>query len=320
MGLIDTGQAAAPRTPAHTADRQAARSRPTTSPTDPQRRGGLGTGLALMATSSVSNQAGAAIGTLAFLVIGPVGVVAVRQFVTALALVPTVRPRLRRLWREHWLPICGLALVFSIMNLCLYIAIDRLGLGLAVVLEFLGPLAVAILSSRRRLDIACALVAAAGVVVLVRPGASTDVVGIVIGLIAACGWASYILLNRTLGQRIPGLESTAAASLVAAVLWVPIAIPWFVAHPPTPMAAVLAVTCGVLASAVPYASDLLALRRVPTHIFGTFTSMNPVIAALIGWLILDQTLGLAEWSGIALIVLSNAIVTSTGLRRRIAPA
>src|SRR5262245_20844496 len=96
-------------------------------------------GIALMLASSASNQTGAALGALAFPIIGPVGVVAVRQFVTAIVLAPLVRPKFHGLRKDQWLPILGLVVVFSVMNLCLYAAIDRIGLGLAVTLEFLGP-------------------------------------------------------------------------------------------------------------------------------------------------------------------------------------
>lgn len=268
-----------------------------------------GVGFALMLTSPASNQAGAALGALAFPAIGPVGVVVVRQLVAALVLAPIVRPRLRGLRRDQWLPILGLAAVLGVMNLSLYTAVERIGLGLAVTLEFLGPLAVAVLASRRRTDIACAVLAGCGVVVLTNPGPTTDVVGIGAGLLAAASWGCYILLNRTLGQRLPGLHGTAAASLVGAAVWAPIGLLWFIFHPPTAAAIGLAALCGVMASIVPYVADLLALRRVPASTFGIFTSVNPVFAALAGWLLLGQALDPAEWLGIGLIVMSNAAVS-----------
>lgn len=275
-----------------------------------------GTGYALMFASSASNQVGAALGASAFGAIGPVGVVAVRQIVTALVLVPTVRPRLRGLGAHQWRPILGLVVVLSVMNLSLYAAIERIGLGLAVTLEFLGPLAVAVAGSRRALDIAGAALAGIGVVVLTDPGPSADVIGIALGLLAAVAWGCYILLNRTLGQRLPGLQGTAVASLVAAAVWIPIAVGWFAFHRPTASAIALAVACGLLSSIVPYVADLLALRRVPAHIFGTFTSVNPIWAALAGWVLLRQPLDVHEWAGIGLIVISNAVVSSTQLGRR----
>ncbi|WP_223881027.1 EamA family transporter [Nesterenkonia ebinurensis] len=271
-------------------------------------------GITMMLTSSASNQTGAALGALAFPTIGPVGVVAVRQLITALVLLPMVRPRFRGLRRSQWWPILGLAVVFSAMNLTLYAAIERIGLGLAVTLEFLGPLAVAIASSRRGLDIGCAVLAGAGVVVLTNPGPTTDVLGIGLALIAATAWGAYILLNRSVGQRLPGLQGTALASAVTAVLWLPVAVLWFLAHPPTLMALLLAAACGLLSSIVPYVADLVALRRIPASMFGTFTSINPVWAALAGWVVLHQTLAVNEWIGIGLIVVCNAIVSARGFR------
>lgn len=113
----------------------------------------------MMCGSGLANQTGAATGALAFPAIGPAGVVAVRQWVAGLVLLAVGRPRLRSFtWRQWW-PVLCLAMVFATMNLTLYTAIDRIGLGLAVTLEFLGPLAVALAASRRLVDLLCALVA-----------------------------------------------------------------------------------------------------------------------------------------------------------------
>lgn len=273
------------------------------------------TGIGLMLTSSVSNQTGAALGASAFPIIGPIGVVAIRQVITALVLLPVVRPRLRGLSRAQWLPILGLALVFSVMNLTLYLAIERIGLGLAVTLEFLGPLTVAILASRRILDLLCALVAGVGVVILTSPGPSTDVLGISLALIAAVSWGCYILINRTLGQRLPGLHGTAIASLLTALIWLPIGAIWFILHPPTLTAIGLAIACGLLSSIVPFVADLQALRRIPAGVFGIFTSLNPVWAALAGWLVLHQVLQVNEWIGIIFIIASSATVSARATRR-----
>ncbi|MFF8309673.1 EamA family transporter [Streptomyces lydicus] len=274
--------------------------------------GRRGAGIVMMLASSASNQTGAALGASAFPAIGPVGVVAVRQFVTAIVLTPLVRPRLRGLRKDQWWPILGLVVVFSVMNLSLYAAIERVGLGLAVTLEFLGPLTVAIAGSRRVLDLACAVLAGIGVVVLTNPGPTTDLIGITLALLAATAWGSYILLNRTLGRRLPGLQGTAVASLLTAAAWTPIALSWFAVHSPTAAALALAVACGLLSSIVPYVADLLALRRVPAQMFGTFASVNPVWAALAGWGLLHQALDLNEWTGIGLIVISNVLISARG--------
>jgi inner membrane transporter RhtA len=143
------------------------------------------TGVALMTGSAVSVQLGAATAALAFPVLGPAGVVAIRQWVAGAVLLSSVRPKFRSFTRRQWRPVLALALIFATMNLCLYVAIDTIGLGLAVTLEFLGPLSVALLASRRAVDLGCALAAAAAVVVLARPQPTTDYAGIGLALLAA---------------------------------------------------------------------------------------------------------------------------------------
>ncbi|NEA99340.1 EamA family transporter [Streptomyces sp. SID13726] len=276
-------------------------------PTSPESSRGRRAGVATMVGSGLSNQTGAAIGSLAFPVLGPVGVVAVRQYVAALVLFAVGRPRPRSFtWRQWW-PVLLLAVVFGTMNLSLYTAVDRVGLGLAVTLEFLGPLAIALAASRRRADLCCALLAAAGVVVLMRPRPSTDYVGMGLGLLAAVCWASYILLNRTVGRRLPGAQGSAAAAGVSALLFLPVGVLVAVRHPPTLTAAGCAVAAGVLSSAVPYLADLFTLRRVPAPAFGLFMSVNPVLAAVVGWVVLGQRLDWTEWAGMAAVVAANAI-------------
>ncbi|WP_246458666.1 EamA family transporter [Streptomyces himalayensis] len=264
-------------------------------------------GVVTMASSGLSNQIGAAIGSLAFPVLGPVGVVAVRQYVAAIVLFAVGRPNLRTLTRQQWWPVALLALVFGTMNLSLYSAIDRIGLGLAVTLEFLGPLSIALAASRRRLDACCAVMAAAGVVTLMRPGPSTDYLGMGLGLLAAVCWASYILLNRTVGRCIPGAQGPAAAAGLSALMFLPAGLVIVVEHPPTAGAAVYAVAAGVLSSAVPYLADLFTLRRVPARSFGLFMSVNPVLAAVVGWVVLGQSLGWTEWAAIGAVVAANTV-------------
>nr|WP_257042049.1 EamA family transporter [Streptomyces sp. TLI_55] len=269
-----------------------------------------------MAGSGLSNQVGAAIGSLAFPVIGPVGVVAARQYVAAAVLLTVGRPRLRSFtWRQWW-PVLLLAVVFGTMNLSLYTAVDRVGLGLAVTLEFLGPLAIALAATRRRVDAGCALLATAGVVTLMRPQPSTDYLGMGLGLLAAACWASYILLNRTVGSRLPGAQGSAAAAMVSALMFLPVGIVVAVHRPPTAEAAGCAVAAGVLSSAVPYLADLFTLRRVPAPVFGLFMSVNPVLAAVVGWVVLGQGLGGPEWAGIAAVVGANALGILTARPQR----
>lgn len=273
-------------------------------------------GVATALASALSNQLGAASGTLAFPVLGSVGVVAVRQIVAALILLPVVRPRIRDLTRAQWWPVLLLAVVFGAMNLTLYAAIDRIGLGLAVTLEFCGPLAVALLGSRSRTSALCALVAGAGVVAIAGPRPSSDQLGIALGLAAACCWAAYILLNRIIGLRLPGAQGTATATGISAAVFLPVAVGTLVTTHPDAGTVLLAVGAGVLATAVPFVADVIALRRLPASVFGTLMSVNPVLAALIGAVVLGQDVGAAGWIGIALIVTANAAVLRRGRRAR----
>jgi inner membrane transporter RhtA len=267
-------------------------------------------GLATMTASAASNQVGAAIGAHAFATIGPAGVVAVRQFVAAAVLLPAARPNLRCFTWAQWSPTLLLGLVFATMNLSLYTAIDRTGLGLAVTLEFLGPLAIALAGSRTRLDLICAAGASLGVYVLVLPGPSSDLLGVGLGLLAAACWAAYILLNRLLGTRLPGLQAPAAATAVSALLYLPVAAILIAQGRLHGTGVLYAVGAGVLSSIVPYAADLIALRRVPARLFGVVMSIHPVLAALAGLVILDQVLALHEWAGIVIVVTANALAVA----------
>jgi len=279
-----------------------------TSATDvrPARDAGLA-GPAMMLSAALSNQFGAATGSLAFGVIGPVGVTAVRQWIAGLVLLAAGRPRWRSFtWAQRRLVLL-LAAVYGTMNLSLYTAIGRLGLGLAVTLEFLGPLAVALATSRRRTDLACALVAGAGVVALTRPRPATDYAGIGLALLAAACWASYILLNRQIGRRLPGAQGPAAAAGASALVFLPVGTVVLIRHPPTAAALACAAAAGILSSAVPFLLDMLALRRVPAGYFGIFMSVHPVLAALIGLVVLGQPVSWEAWLSIAAIVAANAV-------------
>jgi len=283
-------------------------------------RGGAA-GVALMTASAASNQLGAATATLAFPVLGPVGVVAVRQWVAAAVLLATIRPRFTTFTRAQWRPVLALALIFAVMNVALYGAIDRIGLGLAVTLEFLGPLSVALLASRRKLDLACAAAAAAGVIILARPRPSADYAGIALGVAAAACWALYIMVGRVIGRRIPGAAGSATAAGVSALLYVPVGA-WVLATRQVIALDVIALdlgraaVAGLMCSAIPMAFDLQALRMVTPRFYGVFSSIQPVFAALVGLLILGQSLGLLDWLAIAVIVGANGACVGSARQPR----
>jgi len=185
-----------------------------------------------------------------------------------------------------------------------------------VTLEFLGPLSVALLASRRVIDLGCALIAGGAAVVLARPQPSTDYVGIFLALLAAACWAGYILVNRVVGARVPGAQGPAAAAGLSALVYVPVGIWVLVSQPVTWVALGRAAAAGILCSAVPMVADVQALRRIPARFYGVFMSVNPVFAALTGLVVLGQSLGLVDWLSVAAIVCANAVSVSSGERAR----
>jgi inner membrane transporter RhtA len=206
-----------------------------------------------------------------------------------------------------------LAAVFAATNLAVYTTVDRIGLALAITLEFLGPLSVALLASRTRRDLLTAIATAGGVYVLVLPGPSSDLLGLGIGLFSAGCWAGYILLNRLVGARLPGLQGTALATTISATGYLPVLAVLAASGRLTPKALGYAIAAGTLASIVPYSLDLIVLRNVPTQVFGIVMSAHPVLAAVAGMVILGQLLAWHEWAGIAVIVVAN--VVTVGPRR-----
>jgi inner membrane transporter RhtA len=140
------------------------------------------------------------------------------------------------------------------------------------------------------------------------------VLGIGLALTAALCWAGYILLNRTLGQRVPGVEGSAVARALSALVYAPIGIATLLAHPPTATALACAAAAGVLSSVVPFLPDLLALRRVPAHSFGIFMSVSPLLAATVGAIVLGETLDLLDWMAIGLIVTANTVAVTSPRR------
>jgi inner membrane transporter RhtA len=211
------------------------------------------------------------------------------------------------------------------MNLCLYSAVQRIGLGLGVTVEFLGPLAVALLGAGRTttratvVRIGCGLLALAGIVLITDPltGARTDPIGLLFGGAAAVLWASYILLSVRAGD-LPGLTGSAVASLTGALLTLPGLVVILLATPSVdlPRVLLLGALVGVLSNALPYSIDLLVLRRMPRSLFGMLQSLNPVAAAGFGLLILHQLLGLVQVAGIAAVCAANVLAILASRRRR----
>ncbi|WP_067544008.1 EamA family transporter [Nocardia crassostreae] len=214
------------------------------------------------------------------------------------------RPSLR-IERRALPAIAGFGAAIAGMNLCFYAAIDRIPLGMAVTIEFLGPLTVALLTSRR-LDALWVALAAGGVLLLMRTGGPVSWTGVGFAVAAGIGWGSYIACSSILGQRTSGSDGLALAMGFGGLLALPVVLADAGAILSNAWIPLGALTVAVLASLVPHAAELEALRRMPTSTFGVMMSVEPAIAAAAGLLLLGEALEVGQWAGIALVVLATA--------------
>ncbi len=269
----------------------------------------------LVATGAVSVQAGAGIADRLFGQVPPAAVTTLRLWAAALILLAVgwrgaaravADLRIRRAWRDA-AATASFGIALGVMNFSIYQAFERIPLGIAVTVEFLGPLAVAVAGARRLAGLAWAGLAAGGVLLLTDGARGhLDVTGVVFALVSAAGWAGYILLSRATGQRFSGTSGLVIAMCVAAVL---VSGPGVAAGAPAMFAPSVLATgaaIGLLSSVIPYWLEFEALRRVPARVFGVWMSMQPAVAALIGLAMLGQRLSLPEWAGICCVIVASA--------------
>ena len=266
----------------------------------------------------VGSQFGAALGASLIPLIGPFAAVSLRQIVASVVLLAVARPRLRQRSLVQLRPAILLGVVMAVMNTCVYLAIAHLGLGLAITLEFVGPLALTLIASRRALDVLAAVAAGAGVVlvtgVLGSGSVTPDLLGICFALGGAAAWAGYILLNRRVGRGLPGFEGSAIAATVAAVLCAPVGFLTAQSSLFDPRVLLFGLIAGLLSSALPYAVDMFVLRRIPARIYGLVASLNPVAAVLSGLIILGETLAWSQVAGVVLVTVASAVALGRGAR------
>ncbi len=267
---------------------------------------------ALVVGGIASVQFGSALATTLFARIGPGGAVLLRLLTASVILLIIFRPRVRTRTRRELLLAALFGLVLAAMNLAFYHAIQRIPLGVAVTIEFIGPLAVAVAGSHQRLDLAWVGLAAAGILALMHGDAhGLDALGVVLALLAGCLWGTYILVNARVGRAFEGGTGLALAMCVATLLALPAGVIEGGAHLIQPRSLALGAAVGILSSAIPYSFEMEALRRMATSVFGVLMSLEPAMAALAGFLVLGQGLSGREVAGIALVV-----VASVGASRR----
>ena len=281
------------------------------SPSDRVRSGGAGASpIALVLIGICSVQLGAAIAKTLFDEVAPTTIVWLRLLSSALVLVAWARPSLRGRSRSDWLVVAGFAAALALMNWSIYQSFARIPLGIAVTIEFAGPLTLAVLGSRRPRDLLWVGLAGAGVVLLgVEPGTVT-LAGVGFALLAGAAWASYILLSRATGARWSGVDGLAVASAIAAVVLTPVTL-GYAAVPDGPRIWLLGAAVGVLSSVIPYSCEIVALRSLRPALFGVLMSIEPAAAALAGILVVHESLGLLQWLAIACVVAASVGATRT---------
>jgi inner membrane transporter RhtA len=276
-------------------------------------------------TGIVAVQIGSGLAGRMFGEVSPATLTVLRLWTAAIALAAfggrglgrSIRVLVRERARRDAAIVVAFGVTLAIMNFAFYQAIARIPLGIAVTIEFLGPLAVAVASSRRLLDLIWVALAGAGVALLSDGWSSLSLhgghggaalAGVAYALVAAAGWAAYILLSASTGRRFPGSSGLAIALVIAAVVVTPTVAVGAAGRGDPLRLAVLGtgVAAGLLSSVIPYRLEMEALRRIPARIFGIWMSLEPAIAALVGLLLLGQSLAPREWAAIGCVIAACA--------------
>jgi inner membrane transporter RhtA len=265
----------------------------------------------LVLAAAVSPQLGAAFAVTLFDELSPAGAAFLRLAFAAIVLWAFWRPRL-----TGDLRLAGaFGVALGLMNWSFYEAISRIPLGVAVTIEFAGPLLVAVIGSRRPFDGLWIALAAAGIVVLVNPGGgSVDAAGVGFALLAAACWMAYIYLSKRTGAAFPGGSGLALAMAVGALIVLPAGVIQAGGALAEPILLGSALVVALASSVLPYSLELVALRRLPEAVFGVLMSLDPAVAALAGFVILGQDLSVRDVLGIAMVVVASAGAASLSHR------
>jgi inner membrane transporter RhtA len=266
--------------------------------------------LVLMGILSV--QFGAGVAKTVFDEVAPTTIVWLRLVTSALVLLAIARPALRGRSREDWLVVMAFGLTLGVMNWSIYQSFARIPIGLAVTIEFVGPLTLAVLGSRRPRDLVWVGLAGLGVLLLgVQPGDLTWA-GVGFALLAGASWAAYILLSAQTGRRWPGIDGLALASVVAALLLTPLTLGRYADQLGDARILVLGALVGLLSSVIPYTCELVALRSLRPAVFSILMSLEPAAAALAGLVVLGEMLGPLQLLAMACVVTASVGATRSG--------
>lgn len=266
----------------------------------------------LVLTAIASVQVGSAIARTLFDDLGAAGITLLRLAIAALVLGVATRPRLREWSPAAWQAAGALGLAMAGMNLIFYLSLRTVPLGTAVTVEFLGPLLLTLVQTRRLPDLMWALLAGSGVVLLgAGSGGSAPIGGLLLALAAGLCWACYIVLSARLGSLVPGTGGLAVSLAVAAVLVLPFGLQPAAVVLHRPVLLIGGTAVALLSSVFSYGLEINALRRIPTRVFGILMSLEPAAAAIAGLLLLHQRLGPREIAALLLVSLASLAVTLT---------
>jgi inner membrane transporter RhtA len=273
--------------------------------------------IALVVAAVVSVQFGGALAATLVPHIGAAGSVTLRLVFAATILAAVARPRLRGHSARAWLTVVGFGAALALMNLAFYASLAHLPIGVAVTIEFLGPLTLATVLSRRTRDLAAVVAAGFGVVLISRalsvPLPELDWTGLGLAALAGACWVAYIIASGRTGRLFPRLDGLALAMGVALLLVLPFGLPTVDTWTGVDIAKGLGIA--VLSSVLPYSFELAALRHLRANVFGILLSLEPAVAALAGLLVLHQRLTATQLVGMALVVLASALVMGAGQQR-----
>lgn len=261
----------------------------------------------LVVFSIGSMQLGAAFAKSLFSEVGPAGMVFMRVGFAAIILFALCRPKWTPHTQFHFKALLSFGIALTLMNLSFYAAIERIPIGIAATLEFLGPLGLAALKSRERLDFLWVFLAFVGVLLLAPiRGEALDIWGVLFALVAAFCWAMYILLAAQVGQAVPGADGLCWAIVIAAVLLAPIGIASAGSAFLEPNILGVGFIVAMLSSMIPYSLELIALKSMPVNVFGVLKNLEPMSAAIAGLLVLGEMLTVQSAFAIALVSLAAA--------------
>ena len=264
----------------------------------------------MVLTAIASVQVGSAVARTLFDDLGAAGVTLLRLALAALILAVVTRPKVRSWTAAQWRAAALLGVAMAGMNLIFYLALRTVPLGTAVTVEFLGPLLLALVQTRRLVDLLWAGLAAAGVLLLgLDGGGSAPLSGLVLAFLAGLCWAAYIVCSARLGRLVPGTGGLTVALAIGAVLVLPFGAGGAAAVVEHPTLLIGATAVALLSSVFSYGLEITALRRIPTRVFGILMSLEPAAAAIAGLLILGQRLGRGEIVALVLVTLASAGVT-----------